>query len=108
MHSILCLHNFIKGEPAASLESSGSNEEHSQYASVPTEDEEFVLTEQHNHACTNKNKSNVVAAESTGNASTSNEGGEAPFCIKVKLKYINDDLKLVEGRLQETVGAFKR
>lgn len=28
--------------------------------------------------------------------------------IRIKLKYINDDLKLVNGKLQEPLGDFKR
>lgn len=36
----------------------------------------------------------------TVNTNTSN--------IRIKLKFINDDLKLVEGRLEEPLGEFKR
>lgn len=28
--------------------------------------------------------------------------------IKIRLKYLNDDCRLVEGRLQENIGVFKR
>lgn len=28
--------------------------------------------------------------------------------IRIKLKYINDDLKLVDGKLEELLGDFKR
>lgn len=28
--------------------------------------------------------------------------------IRIKLKYLNDDLKLVDGRLEELLGDFKR
>lgn len=29
-------------------------------------------------------------------------------CITIKLKYINDDLKLVSGKLEELLGDFRR
>lgn len=57
------------------------------------------------------NYAQLTSKESSQNnisaPSTSNEDSETPH-IKIKLKYINDDLKLVAGRLQESVGEFKR
>lgn len=41
-------------------------------------------------------------------SSTSDNPDVGAAGIKIKLKYINDDLRLVEGRLEETVGEFKR
>lgn len=86
--------------------SESSEEEGSQYEGVPEAEGEFVLTED-NYNCLIKSENNNLASGDSGVPSTSNEDNETP-CIKVKLKYINDDLKLVECRLQETVGQFKR
>lgn len=33
---------------------------------------------------------------------------ESESNIRIKLKYLNDDLKLVDGRLEELLGDFKR
>lgn len=33
---------------------------------------------------------------------------EKESSIRIKLKYLNDDLKLVDGRLEELLGDFKR
>lgn len=36
------------------------------------------------------------------------ESHEKESNIRIKLKYLNDDLKLVDGRLEEPLGDFKR
>lgn len=88
-----------EGEPAAAVApSDGGNSDHdeedSPYESLPdAESGDFVLTE-HNYATPPTTSNNKNNPHETG--------------IKIKLKYINDDLKLVECRLEETVGEFKR
>lgn len=70
----------------------------------------------------NKNESStatendVTEIESTtqsneSSQSTNDAVNEPQTCedsIKIRLKYLNDDCRLVEGRLQENVGVFKR
>uniref|UniRef100_A0A2M4AB67 Putative transmembrane and ubiquitin-like domain-containing protein 2 n=1 Tax=Anopheles triannulatus TaxID=58253 RepID=A0A2M4AB67_9DIPT len=48
------------------------------------------------------------AANAPGNATTDNDEGSAVKPIRIKLKYLNDDSKLVEGNLNEGIGEFKR
>nr|CAI5822235.1 unnamed protein product [Callosobruchus analis] len=50
----------------------------------------------------NKTDDCLDASSSTDNGEKENSG------ITIKLKYINDDLKLVDGRLDELLGDFKR
>lgn len=49
----------------------------------------------------------ALNCESTNDESHDNTTDNTPN-IRIKLKYINDDLKLVEGRLEEHIGDFKR
>ncbi|KAJ8984860.1 hypothetical protein NQ317_002699 [Molorchus minor] len=57
---------------------------------------------------------NYAERPSTTSASTSNvknsqeAGDDSKNGITIKLKYLNDDLKLVDGRLEENLGDFKR
>lgn len=83
-----------EGEPVAPSDGDNAlDEEDSPYENIPdAESGDFVLTE-HNYA--------IPPETATNN--NPNETG-----IKIKLKYINDDLKLVDCRLEETVGEFKR
>lgn len=37
-----------------------------------------------------------------------NEPQSCEDSIKIRLKYLNDDCRLVEGRLRENIGVFKR
>lgn len=61
-------------------------------------------------------ESDVTEIESTTQSNESSQStndaiNEPQTCddsIKIRLKYLNDDCRLVEGRLQENVGVFKR
>ncbi|ETN58043.1 hypothetical protein AND_010385 [Anopheles darlingi] len=48
------------------------------------------------------------AANGMGTVTTDNTAGSAVKPIRIKLKYLNDDSKLVEGNLNEGIGEFKR
>ena len=54
----------------------------------------------------------VVTEAQNEEASIEEEEGEGENgddnVIRVKLKYLNDDLKLVDGKLEELLGEFKR
>ena len=52
--------------------------------------------------------SNTTSEGDTCMSVDSNDYGPSPGSIRIRLKYLNDDQKLVEGKLQEQLGDFKR
>lgn len=50
-------------------------------------------------------QSSDIGKEDTVQAAGTNESSDS---ITIKLKYINDDIKAVDGRLEEPLGDFKR
>ncbi|KAF7266891.1 hypothetical protein GWI33_019820 [Rhynchophorus ferrugineus] len=55
----------------------------------------------------NEDKSKVILNASTSNALSENIIQTDPSKITIKLKYINDDVRIVNGRLEECLGDFK-
>lgn len=54
----------------------------------------------------------IAAARAENNIQTENLASspspDSPPTIRIRLKYLNDDLKLVEGNLEEQLGDFKK
>lgn len=74
---------------------------------------------QTNSALSNDNpvaeKSDVTKTEQLNESSQSNDTNDIENepqiyedSIRIRLKYLNDNCRLVQGRLQETIGVFKR
>ncbi|KAJ8935973.1 hypothetical protein NQ314_012540 [Rhamnusium bicolor] len=65
---------------------------------------------EHNYAERNESTSNVQSngTDEKSEVDKSEHISENKSGITIKLKYINDDLKLVSGRLEERLGDFKR
>lgn len=53
-------------------------------------------------------KSDTNLNDKTQNEPQPNSEDQASDNITIKLKYINDDIKVVDGRLEELLGDFKR
>lgn len=60
-------------------------------------------------------KSDVTKTEEFNESSQSNDTSDIENepqiyedSIRIRLKYLNDNCRLVQGRLQETIGVFKR
>ncbi|RZC35145.1 transmembrane and ubiquitin-like domain-containing protein 1 [Asbolus verrucosus] len=51
---------------------------------------------------------NYAEAANAENQDNQNKESRDSSDIRIKLKYINDDLKLVDGKLQEQLGDFKK
>lgn len=49
-----------------------------------------------------------VSSQSNDTNDVENEPQIYEDSIKIRLKYLNDNCRLVQGRLQETIGVFKR
>lgn len=49
-----------------------------------------------------------VSSQSNDTNDIENEPQIYEDSIKIRLKYLNDNCRLVQGRLQETIGVFKR
>nr|CAH7726925.1 unnamed protein product [Callosobruchus chinensis] len=77
------------------------NEEPTTSSSNQTTEASAPVQETHD-VCRNKTDDCLDASSSADNGETDKSG------ITIKLKYINDDLKLVDGRLDEMLGDFKR
>lgn len=74
---------------------------------VQNKDENAVASEDN----VSINESNIQSTESSqSNCSNgvTNEPEMYTDSIKIRLKYLNDDCRLVDGRLHEKVGVFKR
>jgi len=63
----------------------------------------------------NKNDNPVAVTEQFDESSQSNDTNDIENepqiyedSIRIRLKYLNDNCRLVQGRLQETIGVFKR
>lgn len=57
---------------------------------------------------TEQNTESNESSQSTCSNDTTNETQTSEDTIKIRLKYLNDNCRLVEGKLQENIGVFKR
>lgn len=61
---------------------------------------------EHNYA--ERETVRVNPSENHGSTSSKANNENSDSNIRIKLKYLNDELKLVDGRLEEQLGDFKR
>lgn len=83
-------------------------------AAGSTSDDRQGQRREESENCANENSENATKQEADSAASGGDNSGqpqvptpeEEPW--KIKIKYLNDDLKLVEGKPSQTIGDFKR
>lgn len=74
----------------------------------PQNKNEYSATSENN---VNKTEPLTQSNESSQSTCTNDDANESQACedsIRIRLKYLNDNCRLVEGRLQENIGVFKR
>lgn len=75
------------------------NDQQAHSSTVPTNNSE-------ENKDNNEDKSKAFLNANSSNASSENIQTD-PSNITIKLKYINDDVRIVDGRLEECLGDFK-
>lgn len=105
------------GNGVSSTEAQTSSSNVGLNSATAGDDNEEIINEpimEHNYAehepmhCTSPNENILEELETTdAHSAQSSENGNNTN-IRIKLKYLNDELKLVDGRLEEQLGEFKR
>jgi len=65
-------------------------------------------TTENNVKITESTTQSNISSQSTSTNDVTNEPQVYEDSINIRLKYLNDNCRLVQGRLQENIGVFKR
>nr|XP_023015861.1 transmembrane and ubiquitin-like domain-containing protein 1 isoform X1 [Leptinotarsa decemlineata]XP_023015862.1 transmembrane and ubiquitin-like domain-containing protein 1 isoform X1 [Leptinotarsa decemlineata] len=99
--------NSEQAVSVAKPEASTSNPEGSEEAIIETMDANTnELRQRKNNECTSSSKN--VDSTSTNSCSKNEDTNDKKYDITIKLKFLNDDLKSVDGNLKESLDDFKK